>query len=157
MPNVTIQEIDAIDLLLIRHQGDYMQIGSAFEHLNHWAASQQLLTPETRSFGLYWDDPSAVPVDELRAAACMSGPANAAAGEVDAMRLNGGRYACLLHVGPYAELEKSYDALYRGWLPQSGEEPADAPCAEEYLNNPRDTPPMALETLIMMPLANREA
>jgi len=58
----------------------------------------------------------------------------------------------LLHNGPYAELEKSYDWLYCNWLPQSGEQPADAPAYEEYLNSPQDTAPAELLTQICMPL-----
>ena len=58
----------------------------------------------------------------------------------------------LLHVGPYAELERAYAWLYREWLPSSGEDPADAPCVEEYLNDARTTPPPELRTEIWLPL-----
>ena len=45
--------------------------------------------------------------------------------------------------------------LYKEWLPQSGEEPADRPCFEEYLNNPRELPPAEWLTDICLPLAAR--
>ena len=41
------------------------------------------------------------------------------------LTIAGGRYAVLLHVGPYAELHRAYTWLYREWLPTSGEEPSD--------------------------------
>jgi AraC family transcriptional regulator len=46
----------------------------------------------------------------------------------------------------------AYDWLYGQWLPQSGRLPADAPCVEEYLNNPRTTAPTELLSDIYLPL-----
>ena len=54
--------------------------------------------------------------------------------------------------GPYAELHIPYTWLYGTWLPQSGEEAADAPCIEEYLNDARVVPPSELRTEIWLPL-----
>lgn len=64
----------------------------------------------------------------------------------------GGEYAVLRHKGPYADMRGSYAFLYGTWLPQSGREPADAPCVEEYLNTPRDTAPTELISDIYLPL-----
>ena len=55
--------------------------------------------------------------------------------------------------GPYGELEAAYDWLYRSWLPASGLEPADHPCFEIYLNDPRQVAPAALLTDVCLPLA----
>jgi AraC family transcriptional regulator len=54
--------------------------------------------------------------------------------------------------GPYSGLEAAYTALFGNWLPESGEEPADAPCYELYLNSPMDTAPEDLITEICLPL-----
>jgi AraC family transcriptional regulator len=61
----------------------------------------------------------------------------------------------LHHRGPYAELNKAYRWLYREWLPTSGEQCADRPIFEEYLNNPRALPPEQWLTDICLPLAER--
>jgi AraC family transcriptional regulator len=37
-------------------------------------------------------------------------------------------------------------------LPQSGREPADAPCLEEYFNTPDQVPPPELLTAVCLPL-----
>ena len=66
--------------------------------------------------------------------------------------IRGGRDAVTLHVGPYAEHERPYRWLYGTWLEQSGEEAADAPCVEEYLNDTRTVPPTDLRTEIWLPL-----
>jgi len=46
----------------------------------------------------------------------------------------------------------AYNWLYGTWLAQSGEEPADAPCVEEYLNDARTVPAAHFRTEIWLPL-----
>lgn len=153
MPDVTLMDVPEMTLLALRHQGDYLEIGRSFERLCAWAGSRGLLGPGVRCLGLYWDDPDATPVAELRSAACIDGPAEAAADGIEVIRLPARRYACLEHVGPYSELASSYRLLYSGWLARSEETPADAPCVEDYLNDPRQVAAMDLRTRIMVPLA----
>jgi AraC family transcriptional regulator len=108
---------------------------------------------DTRAFGIYYDDPSATPVSALRADACVPvAEGRTASGELQLREIRAGRYATLRHVGPYAELEHAYKWLYGPWLAQSGEEPADAPTVEAYLNDARTVPPTGLETEIWLPL-----
>ena len=73
-------------------------------------------------------------------------------GDVRLLDLAGGRHAVLVHKGPYAELHKAYNWLFGTWLPASGEEPADRPCFEEYLNDPQQVPPEEWLTAINLPL-----
>jgi AraC family transcriptional regulator len=49
-------------------------------------------------------------------------------------------------------MRAAYLWLYGIWLLQSGKEIGDGPIVEEYLNNPRDTPPTELLTEICLPL-----
>jgi AraC family transcriptional regulator len=65
-----------------------------------------------------------------------------------------GRFAALLYKGPYAELEQAYDWLFGHWLPESGYDAAHFPIFEEYLNDPRVTPPNELLTRIHCMLAD---
>jgi AraC family transcriptional regulator len=149
----TIRTEPAVRVAALRHNGDYQAIGSTFERLMALAVGQQLLGADIRSFGIYYDDPSATPVNALRADACVAVPEGAApAGDLQLKEIRGGRYATVLHVGPYAELERVYRWLYGTWLAQSGEEPADAPTIEAYLNDARVVPPTALRTEIWLPL-----
>ena len=68
----------------------------------------------------------------LRAHAGLTLPAGREpAGELLALELREGRYAVVLHIGPFVELGQPYGWLYGGWLAESGEETADAPCVEE--------------------------
>jgi AraC family transcriptional regulator len=155
---VTIRRTGPIDVVARRHAGDYASIGGTFERLNTLAIGRGWTGPATRYFGIYYDDPSATPASAQRSDACLTVPAGADPGVDPDLRLltiAGGRQAVLLHVGPYAELHRAYTWLYREWLPSSGEEPADAPCVEEYLNDPRTTPAVELRTEIWLPVQDR--
>ncbi len=150
---VDIRQQPAMKVAALPHQGDYSKIGSTFERLMAMAAGQRLLGPATRSFGIYYEDPKTAP-DKLRADACTTAPDGwTPAGGLELREIRGGRYAVVLHVGPYAELDRAYSWLYGSWLPTSGEEPAHAPVVEEYLNDARTTPPTELRTEIYLPLA----
>jgi AraC family transcriptional regulator len=97
-----------------------------------------------------------VPEPSLRSDAGIGiGPGVAVDGDLRIVEVAGGRVAVLHHKGPYAELHKAYRWLYRDWLPKSGEQCADRPCFEEYLNNPRTLPPEEWLTDICLPLAER--
>ena len=151
--SVELRVTDPIRLVALAHAGDYGGIGATFERLNTIAIGRGWVTGATRYIGLYYDDPAATPAADQRSDACLSAPPGFI-GDADLRPLTvaGGRYAVLLHVGPYAELHRAYTWLYREWLPGSGADPADAPCVEEYLNNPRIVPPSELRTEIWLPL-----
>jgi AraC family transcriptional regulator len=142
-----------IRVAAIRHCGDYQLTSKVFERLMTLAATTGLLTPDTRSIGIFYDDPASVPEAELRAAACISIPDDwTPSGELAEIDIEGGRYARIVHTGPYTELKTAYDWLYQTWLPSSAEELRDLPCLEEYLNNPRQVPAKDLKTAVLMPL-----
>jgi AraC family transcriptional regulator len=150
---VTTRELPGITVAALAHRGDYQAIPSTFVRLAAMAGALGVLGPGTRSFGIYYDDPSATPVEALRSEACISVPDDwAPSGDLQRREIRGDRYAVALHVGPYAELGRVYTWLYGTWLAQSGEEAADAPCVEEYLNDPRTVPPAELRTEIWLPL-----
>ncbi|MCT9000220.1 AraC family transcriptional regulator [Chelativorans intermedius] len=153
MSSVTIKTLEPQTVAAIRHVGPYMEIGQAFDRLIALAAGHGLMGPDTRSFGIYYDDPSATPPEECRSDACLTvGKTDPLPEGLKRMEIAGGRYASLLHKGPYAELHKAYAWLYGVWLPESGEEPANQPVVEEYLNNPRALPPAEWLTEILLPL-----
>lgn len=151
--DVSIRTEPAIRVATLPHQGSYLEIGRTFQRLGALVGAAGLVAPGARMYGIYYDDPHATPVDQLRSDAGTSAPAEwNSTGELQAKTIRGGRYAIIEHVGPYAELHLAYDWLFGTWLPASGEEPADAPCVECYLNDPRTLPPTAWRTEIWLPL-----
>ncbi len=153
---VQIVELDALRVAAIEHRGDYQLTSKAFERLLTIAATTGLLTPATRTFGIYRDDPAAVPRAKLRSTACITVPADwSPSNELAEGLIEGGPYARIVHKGPYPELKSAYDWLYQTWLPGCGAEPRDLPCVEEYLSDPRRTAPKDLETAVLLPLEGR--
>lgn len=151
MYDVSIIEAEPTSLLGIEHKGDYMNIGQAFEKLYVYGATQNLLNADTRSIGIYYQDPESVNKSELRSHACFTVKEVKEKGtkaDVEVLSLPSGRCASLLFKGSYAELEKAYAFLFGEWLPKSGEEAADFPPFEEYLNDPKTTPPSELLTRV---------
>ncbi len=156
MFEVTIRAEPALRLAALPHRGPYGRIGTVFDRLMAWAAARRLIGPETRFLGLYHDDPVSVPEAALRSDACLTVPDGVEASEgVRRLDLPPTRCAVLVFKGPYAELENAYSWLYRTWLPVSGEEPADQPAREDYLNDCRALPPAEWLTAVMLPLKPR--
>jgi AraC family transcriptional regulator len=150
---ITIKTTDGHRLFGLPHRGDYNGIATTFDRVFALAGGQGLLTPQTRSFGIYYDDPGAVPMAELRSFAGVEvGPDAACPAELREARIPACEMACLLHKGPYADLEHAYKYLYAQWLAGSGREPADTPCFEEYLNDPKSVPPSEYLTAVALPL-----
>jgi DNA gyrase inhibitor GyrI len=56
-----IRETPTIRVAALSHRGDYNQIAATFEQLAEIAAGMNLSRPATRSFAIYYDDPSATP------------------------------------------------------------------------------------------------
>lgn len=148
---IEIQAFEQVQLIGLPHQGDYLGIGQTFDKLAIQAGEAGLLGPDSRFFGLYYDDPLTVATAQLRAMACVSVPAEAAlppalAATLQRLTLPAGTVVSLLFQGDYAKLEQPYNWLFGHWLPQSGEELADFPPFEEYLNDVKDTEPAQLLT-----------
>jgi AraC family transcriptional regulator len=150
---VDVREVPSVHLAGIAHRGPYMQVGRAFEVAYTRMAAQDLARPGMRWMAVYYDDPFAVPEAQLRSRAGLSlPPGGVPQPPLEPFTLGGGWCAVLRHQGPYATMRAAYQWLYGHWLVRSGYEAADSPVFEEYLNNPRDTPPEQLLSDIYLPL-----
>jgi AraC family transcriptional regulator len=156
MQDITITTTPAMHLAVLPHRGAYGGIGPVFDQLMAWAGARGLIGAQTRFIGLYLDDPHTVPEADLRSFAGLTvprgTPLEAGMQSRDVPEL---RCARLRYQGPYAEIEAAYDRLYGEWLPASGEQPADHPGFEDYLNDCRSLPPAEWLTDIFLPLRGR--
>ena len=150
---VTIRSEAPIRLAALPHQGAYFEISRAFQKLSAVMASRDLFGNAGRMIAVFYDDPQSTPEPNLRSHAGfeIKGPSDLSA-PLEEVTLPAGRQAVLTYTGPYAGLPAAYDELFGVWLPASGEEPADSPSFEVYLNSPMDTAPEALVTELHLPL-----
>jgi AraC family transcriptional regulator len=153
---VHMTDIDAFDVMGVPHRGSYMEIGKSFTALFGCLAARGINASGLRCVGVYLDDPFSVPEKALRSLACVASPVPGRLPPkemgLQTTTVAGGRYAVLRYQGPYASMHAAYQWLFGHWLLQSGEQAADAPVFEDYLNSPLDTAPAGLLTDIYMPL-----
>ncbi len=153
MYDVNITSISDTTLAAIDHTGPYIMIGQAFDKVFAWAGANGLFGPKMHVMGIFYDDPAAVDTDKLRSKGGITVDSDfEETADIKKIIIEGGRYAVCQFKGPYAELETAYSWLFGSWLPESGEEVADKPCFEDYLNNPKEVPPSELLTNIFLPL-----
>lgn len=148
---ITFTTFPGMTLAALPHQGSYQEIGATFVRLFTLAGSCGLAQPEVPGIGVYFDDPEQVPVHALRALAGVPvDPQAALGGELERFDIPPGRCAVLTYTGPYNEMGAAYQWMFAQWLPTSGLEPVDFPVFEQYLNDPRTTPPAQLQTQICL-------
>ncbi|MFJ2993711.1 GyrI-like domain-containing protein [Pandoraea sp. NPDC087047] len=150
---ISVEPFPATTLAVLRHNGDYQEIGPVFVRAFMLAAAHGLAQPDATGFGVYFDDPEQVSVAQLRSLAGVSVAPDADVGsDLERFEIPAGRCAVLTYTGPYNEMSKPYNWLFSAWLPNSGLEPADFPMFEQYLNDPRSTPAAQLQTRICLPV-----
>jgi AraC family transcriptional regulator len=148
---ITFTTFPGMTLAALPHRGSYQDIGTTFMHLFTLAGSSGLAQPEVPGIGVYFDDPEQVPIQQLRALAGVPvDPQAAFGGAFERFDIPAGRCAVLTYTGPYNEMAAAYQWMFSQWLPTSGLEPVDFPVFEQYLNDPRTTPPAQLQTQICL-------
>ncbi len=152
MHPVTTRTEPARRVIALPHKGAYSEIGKSFEAFGALCESRQLWPQIGPVLALYLDSPDDVPEDQLRSYAGAEFRGDETPQGMEDMQIPGGKTAVLTYKGPYSGIEAAYHSLFGNWLPESGEEPADQPCYEIYLNDPRETPPEELLTEICLPL-----
>ena len=151
---VIIQDLPESQAAGVLHVGAYPGIAKAFQQLGGILFARNLIPHVRGMIAVYHDAPESKPESEMRSHAAVI-IADSFPKDVEGLEyfdLAGGKYAIMQHAGPYATLGSAYEWLYGKWLPQSGEEPRDAPPIELYVNDPRNTPPDQLRTDIRLPL-----
>jgi len=152
MYNVEVKNIENIDVIGLFHQGDYQEIGRSFEKLEATSTALDLLNENTRSFGIYYDDPESKAKEQLTSHACISISEPTSVKGLDSLLIQGGTHAVLTFKGPYSDLESVYRWFYGVWLPESGYQVENKPPFEEYLNDPKSVSPNELLTAIHVPI-----
>jgi len=143
---VEVKDMPEMHVAYVRHigpyKGDTELFGRLFEKLMKWAGPRGLLqSPEVKVLSLYYDDPDITEEDKLRVDASITISADTPVdGEIGKATIPGGKYAIAHFELTPEEYEDAWNAVFGGWLPESGYQPADGPCYELYYNDPKEHP-----------------
>jgi len=135
---VQVKEMPEFNVAYVRHIGPYKGDAKLFEALFNklmtWAGPRDLLRfPETKILAVYHDDPEITDEDRLRVSACITVPKETPVeGEIGTMTIPGGKYAVGRFELTAEEYQGAWDAIFGGWLPDSGYQPDDRPCYELF-------------------------
>ena len=142
---VEVKEVPAFTLAYVRHTGPYAGdtelFGRLFGTIMTWAGSRGLLGPQSRVLAVYHDNPGLTEPDKLRVSVGVSVPDDTPVdGEIGKMVIPGGTWAIAGFELSDDEYATAWDAVFCGWLPDSGYQPTDGVCYEQYLNDPEQHP-----------------
>jgi len=143
---VVVRDIREFHMAYVRHVGPYAGdtelFGSLWQKIMMWAGPRGLLNfPETKMLSAYHDDPKITDPNKLRVSVGISVPEDTPVdGEVGKMTIPAGRYAMARFEISPDKYPDAWEAVFGGWFPDSGYQPADGPSYELYLNNPEEHP-----------------
>jgi len=144
--NVAVKDMPELHIAYIRHigpyKGDQELFGRLFNKLMAWAGPRGLLRfPETKVMTIYHDNPDITDESRLRTDACITVPEDTQVeGEIGKAKIPAGKYAVAHFEITPDQYQDAWNAVYGGWLPDSGYQPEDGPCYELYLNDPKQHP-----------------
>lgn len=131
---VNWKERRAQPYVFVEHVGDYRALGDAMRALLSGAAAAGVESSGP-PFALFFDDPARVPVEGLRARACL--PVGQRPASLDGLRYEVLPSAMVVYgrvSGPYPDVPRSYPALL-GYMHKLGWK-AEGPIREIYLVDP---------------------
>ncbi len=136
---VEVRPMPALHLAFVASLHGYapVHLGRAWKKIFEWAYARRLVTPTTRVVGISYDDPLITPPNRCRYYASLTVPETLTGDPlVGILDIPAGACAVLHLEGPSEQIQPAYRALYYHWLPDSGYQPADAPCYEIFLDAP---------------------
>lgn len=144
--NVEVKDMPEMHVAYVRHIGPYKGdedlFARLFNKLMTWAGPKGLLQfPETKMLAVYHGDPDIADESRLRTDACITVPSDTTVdGEIGYMTITGGKYAIAhFEINP-DQYEDAWNAVFAGWLPESGYQPADGPSYELFHGGPEEHP-----------------
>ncbi|MBC05829.1 AraC family transcriptional regulator [Thalassospira sp.] len=155
--SVTIIDFPETRTACMDHIGPPARIGETIQRFIAWRKIHHLHPSKHATFNIVWCNPDDTPPDAFRMGLAVV--TDQELSEEDkhkglyAQTLPAGRYAKLRHVGSDQTLGDSALALYRDWLPQSGETPGDFPLIFQRIAFYPDVAEHEAITDILLPLA----
>lgn len=153
--DVKMVDFPQTNVAMLQHRGSPDWVNASAAKFIEWRKSTGLSpVRESKTFGIAWDDPATTPPEAFRFDICGSVSAAIPTNDFGAINgeIEGGRYAVGRHTGSLDTLSQTVWAMFRDWLPGSGETLRDAPAFFHYLNFVHDVPEHELQTDIYLPL-----
>lgn len=136
--DVKIVDFPETKVAKIEHTGAAERVLETAAQFINWRKESKLSPITTsKTFGIPYSDPNTTEPDEFRFDICGTIEADVPGNTygVKTGFIPGGRHAVVQHKGSHDSMDDSIYALYRDWLPNSGETPrGDFPCFFHYLN-----------------------
>lgn len=134
---VTVRRMDEIHLAYIRYVGQYEGDAALFQSLYRqlftWAGPRDLVGDHTRCIVVCHDSIDITDSNRLRLSAGITvPPGTRASPPVGTMTLSGGKYVRVRFSLAPDEYYRAWKWVYAVWLPESGYQPGDGPCFEDY-------------------------
>lgn len=153
--DVKIIDFNETKVALVEHHGPKELVLDTAAKLIAWRKETGLSPVKTsKTFGIPRNDPNNVSPEDFRFDICGSieGDVPENSYGVKIGTIPGGRCAVIRIKGSHSQIDENIYALYRDWLPQSGEECRDFPCYFQYINLIHDVDECDLLTDIFLPL-----
>lgn len=155
--DVTIIDFPETRTACLDHLGPPARIGETIQRFIAWRKTHHLHPSKHATFNIVWCNPDDTPPDQFRMGLCVTTTQTLSAEDEKAglysLTIPSGRCAKLRHIGSDQTLGDSALALYRDWLPQSGETPGDFPLIFQRVAFFPDVPDHEAITDIILPLA----
>lgn len=154
MIEVEIVTFNATTLAVLEHKGSPANIPQTLAKFIAWRKQQKLSPQKSRTFNLYYDDPTMTNPDEYRfdVGAEIKQPLGDNDAGIVTKVIPTGRCAFARVFGPWHQLEHVVDYLYGTWLAQSNEQLRDFPCFVERVNLYPAVPESELITDVYLPI-----
>jgi AraC family transcriptional regulator len=152
--SVRIVEFPETDVASLEHRGTQAGLPATVQKFISWRKAHGTPPSKSATFNILYDDPKETDPEEFRFGICCAVSGELAENDfgVISKSIPEGRCAVIRHVGSLDFAEDKIRALYRDWLPQSGEEPRDFPLFVQRLTFFPDVPEHEAETDIYLPL-----
>ncbi len=134
---VNLCEFPTTAIAALEHHGDPKRLNDTIAQFIAWRKSSgESPVTSTQTFGLAYNDPAAVPVEDFRFDVCgsVSQPISANPYGVINKTIPGGRCAQITHQGSHDLMDEKIRYLYKQWLPEQHENLRDFPCFFRYRN-----------------------
>ncbi len=153
--DVTIANFPITRVAVLEHRGNPQHLGNSIRQFIAWRKANQLPPKHSATYNILYDDPAEVPAADYRFDLCATTDREVTENNfgVVSKTIPAGRCAVLRHIGSDDLLEATVSALYRIWLPQSGEELRDFPIFLRRVSVFPDVGEHAAITDVYLPIA----